>query len=234
MSNCAWWLNCNAWICACWVFVETLNVYLQLSTYFWASRLIVQILPPSLALWSTHANSTLLQQIPWATREAGFAKSVKPASIKSHVSDFVELPSLADVPSTPHHLQHSFISHGVSGASCILKLLPRDKEWAMLQREQSSYQACAESWGCRGNLQINGKSKWVTAKLHTCLKCGTPARAEIPQLGEVLLSARALQKTSFLLFILFNSKSQYIKLTLPLNQESGNLAIHLEGNFLVN
>lgn len=86
MSNCAYWLNCSAWICACWVFVETLNMYLQLSTYFWAFHLTVQILPPPLVPWSTHANSMLLQQIPWATREASFAKSVKFPSIKSSVT----------------------------------------------------------------------------------------------------------------------------------------------------
>lgn len=75
------------------------------------------------------------------------------------------------------------------------------------------------------------KSKWVAAKL---LQVWDISQSWNSQLRVVLLSAQALQKASFLLVHIFNSKSQYIKLTLSLNQESDNLAIHLEGNFLAN
>lgn len=42
------------------------------------------------------------------------------------------------------------------------------------------------------------------------------------------------KKPVFCWFIFMNSKSQHIKLILPLNQESDYLAIHLEEDFLVN
>lgn len=80
---------------------------------------------------------------------------------------------------------------------------------------------------------MNGKSKWAAAKLQYLLQVWTSARAEIPQLGVVCMPEHS-RKPVFSCFIFIDSKSQYIKLTLPLNQESDNLAIRLEGNFLVN
>lgn len=88
MSSCACWLNCSPQVCAHWAFMEILNFYLQLSTFFWDSHLTVHILPPSLVLWSLYADSILLHQILWATGEVSSAKSVKSASIKSSVNPF--------------------------------------------------------------------------------------------------------------------------------------------------
>lgn len=123
------------------------------------------------------------------------------------------------------HTYTSCTLHRVSGANCILKLLPGDKEWAMPQRELG--------------LQRKSESKWK--KLMGGCKAAVPASSvwHQPALKNTSSEWHCCQlmhfrRPVFSWIIFFNSTSQCIKLTLPLNQESDNPAIHLERNFLDN
>lgn len=77
--------------------------------------------------------------------------------------------------------------------------------------------------------KVNG---WLQS-CSTCFKCVTSASTEKPSSERHCCQLMHFRRPDFSWIIFFYSKSQCIKLTLPLNQELDNPAIHLEGNFLI-